>query len=47
MFALLTSINNLGGMLSLQLGAYLMWWLDVTEVNFDNLWLLILLCNLF
>lgn len=45
-FALLMSIWNLGGLLSQELGALLTHWLGVTENNFDNLWLLLLITNL-
>lgn len=45
-FALLMSIWNLGGLLSHELGALLTHWLGVTETNFDNLWLLLLITNL-
>ncbi|MBZ8178595.1 folate/biopterin family MFS transporter [Oscillatoria salina] len=46
LFALLMSVNNLGGLLSHETGALLTHWLGVTESNFDNLWLLVLLANL-
>ncbi|MEC4984295.1 MAG: folate/biopterin family MFS transporter [Oscillatoria sp. PMC 1068.18] len=46
LFALLMSVNNLGGLLSHEIGALLTHWLGVTETNFDNLWLLVLLTNL-
>ena len=46
MYALLMSVMNLGGLLSYGFGAVLMDFLNVTENNFDNLWLLILICNL-
>lgn len=45
-FALLMSIWNLGGLLSQELGALLTHWLGVTETNFDNLWLLLVITNL-
>lgn len=45
-FALLMSIWNLGGLLSHELGALLTHYLGVTETNFDNLWLLLLITNL-
>ena len=45
-FALLMSIWNLGGLLSHELGALLTNWLSVTETNFENLWLLLLITNL-
>lgn len=44
-FALLMSIHNLGGLLSNQLGALLTHWLGVTETNFDNLWLLVVISS--
>lgn len=46
LFALLMSIYNLGGLISHEGGALLMHWLNVTETNFDNLWLLIVITNL-
>ena len=45
-FALLMSIYNLAGLISHEGGALLMHWLEVTETNFDNLWLLIIITNL-
>lgn len=45
-FALLMSIWNLAGLLSHELGALLTYWFGVTETNFDNLWLLLLVTNL-
>ncbi|NCO75242.1 MAG: folate/biopterin family MFS transporter [Cyanobacteria bacterium] len=45
-FALLMSIWNLAGLLSHELGALLTHWLGVTQTNFDNLWLLLLITNL-
>lgn len=46
LFALLMSIYNLAGLISHEGGALLMHWLQVTETNFDNLWLLIVITNL-
>lgn len=46
LFALLMSIFNLGGLLSKELGAILTHWLGVTETNFEQLWLLVLITNL-
>lgn len=45
-FALLMSISNFGGTVSNELGALLTHALQVTESNFENLWLLVLLTNL-
>ena len=45
LFALLMSISNLGGLLSHELGAFLTHLLGVTETNFDNLWLLVIITN--
>jgi folate/biopterin transporter len=45
-FALLMSIWNLGGLLSHELGALLTSCLGVTETNFEQLWLLLLITNL-
>ncbi|MGD1699759.1 folate/biopterin family MFS transporter [Dapis sp. BLCC M229] len=45
-FALLMSINNLAQLISHEGGALLMHWLKVTETNFDNLWLLVIITNL-
>ncbi|MEM6610874.1 MAG: folate/biopterin family MFS transporter [Cyanobacteria bacterium P01_C01_bin.72] len=46
LFALLMSIWNLSGLLSHELGALLTAWLGVTENNFDQLWLLVIITNL-
>ncbi|MEM8640905.1 MAG: folate/biopterin family MFS transporter [Cyanobacteria bacterium P01_G01_bin.54] len=46
LFALLMSAWNLAGLLSHELGALLTGWLQVTQTNFDNLWLLVVLTNL-
>lgn len=46
LFALLMSVWNLAGLLSQELGALLTQVLGVTETNFDNLWLLVVLTNL-
>jgi len=40
------SISNLAGLLSHELGALMTHWLGVTEQEFGNLWLLVLLTNL-
>ncbi|MGB3300759.1 MAG: folate/biopterin family MFS transporter [Phormidesmis sp.] len=45
LFALLMSVVNLAGLLSHELGALLTHWLAVTETDFTNLWLLVLLTN--
>ncbi len=46
LFALLMSVVNLAGLLSHELGALLTHQLGVTETNFRNLWLLVLVTNL-
>ena len=46
LFALLMSIWNLSMLLSQELGSLLTHWLGVTETNFDNMWLLVLITNL-
>ena len=46
LFALLMSIVNLSNLLSHELGALLTHWLGVTETNFENLWLLVVITNL-
>lgn len=46
LFAVLMSVNNLGGLTSHELGAVLTHLFGVTETNFENLWLLVLLTNL-
>ncbi|MGC9528225.1 MAG: folate/biopterin family MFS transporter [Limnospira sp.] len=46
LFALLMSIANLAGLLSHESGALLTYLLGVTETNFDNLWLLVVITNL-
>jgi len=45
LFALLMSVVNLSGLISHELGALVTHWLQVTETNFTNLWILILLTN--
>lgn len=45
LFALLMSIWNLSGLLSHELGALITHWLGITETNFDNLWLLVVITN--
>ncbi len=46
LFALLMSIVNLAGLVSYESGALLTQWLGVTETNFDNLALLVVITNL-
>ncbi|MGB7710222.1 MAG: folate/biopterin family MFS transporter [Microcoleus sp.] len=46
LFALLMSITNLAGLLSYEFGAVLTHWLGITDRNFDNLWLLVVITNL-
>jgi hypothetical protein len=46
LFALLMSVVNLAGLVSYELGAVLTHWLGVTDHNFDQLWLLVLITNL-
>lgn len=46
LFALLMSVTNLAGLLSYELGALLMHWMGVTETNFSQLWLLVIITNL-
>ncbi|OEU12222.1 BT1-domain-containing protein [Fragilariopsis cylindrus CCMP1102] len=46
LFATLMSINNGAGVVGTEIGALLTKALGVTESNFDNLWLLSLICNL-
>ncbi|TVQ57793.1 MAG: folate/biopterin family MFS transporter [Spirulina sp. DLM2.Bin59] len=46
LFALLMSIWNLAGLLSQEFGALLTHLLGVTETNFDQLWLLLVITNL-
>ncbi|MUL36641.1 folate/biopterin family MFS transporter [Gloeocapsopsis dulcis] len=45
LFALLMSISNLGGLLSYQLGALLMHLMGITQTNFSNLWILVVIAN--
>ncbi len=40
------SITNLAGLLSYEGGAILTHWLGITDRNFDNLWLLVVITNL-
>jgi folate/biopterin transporter len=46
LFALLMSVVNLAGLLSYESGAILMHWFGITEKNFSNLALLVLITNL-
>ena len=46
LFALLMSVTNLAGLLSYEFGAVLMHWLGITETNFSQLWLLVVITNL-
>ncbi|MEO0967220.1 MAG: folate/biopterin family MFS transporter [Cyanobacteria bacterium J06639_18] len=46
LFALLMSVSNMAGLVSHELGAGLTHLLGVTETNFDNLWLLVVISNL-
>mmetsp|Transcript_54127 Transcript_54127/g.128579 ORF Transcript_54127/g.128579 Transcript_54127/m.128579 type:complete len:489 (+) Transcript_54127:80-1546(+) len=44
-YALIMSINNLGGIIGTQIGAWLTLYLGVTSTNLDNFWLLVFICN--
>ncbi|MFM7423944.1 MAG: folate/biopterin family MFS transporter [Elainella sp.] len=46
LFALLMSVTNLAGLVSYELGALLMQGLGITETNFTQLWLLVVITNL-
>lgn len=46
LFALLMSIHNIAGFVSYESGAWLMSVLGITEDNFTNLWLLVVITNL-
>ncbi len=46
LFAVLMSVTNLAGLISYEGGAILTHWLGITDRNFDNLWLLIVITNL-
>jgi folate/biopterin transporter len=46
MFALLMSVSNLAGLLSHESGALLMHLLGISEANFQQLWLLVIIANL-
>ncbi|MBE9202472.1 folate/biopterin family MFS transporter [Synechocystis salina LEGE 06099] len=46
LFALLMSVMNLAGVLSFEVGSLLTHWLAVTETQFDNLALLVIITNL-
>eukprot|EP00293_Proteomonas_sulcata_P010643 CAMPEP_0184300110 /NCGR_PEP_ID=MMETSP1049-20130417/10597_1 /TAXON_ID=77928 /ORGANISM="Proteomonas sulcata, Strain CCMP704" /LENGTH=90 /DNA_ID=CAMNT_0026610751 /DNA_START=191 /DNA_END=463 /DNA_ORIENTATION=+ len=45
MYALIMSINNLGGILGSQIGAVITEILGVSATNLDNFWLLVTICN--
>ena len=47
LYALLMSTMNLGGLISYQLGGVLMVYLGVTQTEFHNLWLVIVMVNVF
>ena len=47
MYALLMSTINFGSIISSQLGGVLTYMLGITETSFTQLWLLVLLSNLF
>ena len=46
LFALLMSVSNLASLCSYEFGAVLTHWFGVTEHNFNNLWLLVVVTNL-
>ncbi|MEG3850440.1 folate/biopterin family MFS transporter [Microcoleus sp. herbarium19] len=46
LFAVLMSVTNLAGIISYEGGAVLTHWLGITDRNFDNLWLLVIITNL-
>lgn len=46
LFALLMSVVNLAGLVSYEFGALLTHWFGVTDTNFENLWILVILTNL-
>ncbi|MEG4804468.1 folate/biopterin family MFS transporter [Microcoleus sp. ARI1-B5] len=46
LFAVLMSVTNLAGLISYEGGAILTHWLGITDRNFDNLWLLVVIANL-
>ncbi|MCU0542553.1 MAG: folate/biopterin family MFS transporter [Oscillatoriaceae cyanobacterium Prado104] len=46
LFALLMSVTNLAGLLSYESGALLTHWMGITDRNFDNLALLVIVTNL-
>ncbi len=45
LFAVLMSVSNLASIVSYQLGAALMHLLGISQNNFDNLWLLVVIAN--
>ena len=46
LFALLMSVMNFSALISNELGALFTSWLGITESNFNNLWILVLIANL-
>ena len=46
MYALLMATINLGSMISNYFGALFMWLLGINELEFGNLWLLVIIANL-
>ena len=47
LYALLMSITNLGGVISSEWGSLFTSMFGVTSTNFEHLWKLVLLCNMF
>ena len=47
MYAFLMSTINFGGLISSQFGSIMTYMFNVTENNFDNLWILVVLTNTF
>ena len=45
LFALLMSVSNTANLVSYELGALLMHWLGISETNFTQLWLLVVITN--
>lgn len=46
MYAMIMSTINLGSLISSQLGGIITYYLGISEQNFENLWILLLIANL-
>lgn len=47
MYSIITSVSNAGGLLGSMMGAIIIYLLDITSKDFDNLWIICVISNLF